>query len=139
MQYVMLAVSDCGVGMAQETIQRAFEPFFTTKKHGTGAGLGLSQVHGFIKQSGGHVKIYSEIGEGTTVKIYFPRFTYDGAVQTVERAAPETSVQGTETILVVEDEEDVRTFVTTILRERGFRVLSAAHADAALQQLRQDT
>ncbi len=138
-QYVMLAVSDCGVGMGQETIQQAFEPFFTTKAHGTRAGLGLSQVHGFIKQSGGHVKIYSEIGEGTTVKIYLPRFTDGEAVQTVEQGAPETAVRGTETILVVEDEEDVRTFVTTILRERGFRVLAAAHADAALQQLQQDT
>jgi signal transduction histidine kinase/CheY-like chemotaxis protein len=138
-QYVMLAVSDCGVGMAQETIQQAFEPFFTTKTHGTRAGLGLSQVHGFIKQSGGHVKLYSEIGEGTTVKIYLPRFTDGEAVQTVEPGAPETAVRGTETILVVEDEEDVRTFVTTILRERGFRVLAAAHADAALQQLQQDT
>lgn len=139
-QYVLLAVSDCGVGMAQETIQQAFEPFFTTKKkHGTGTGLGLSQVHGFIKQSGGHVKIYSEIGEGTTVKIYLPRFTHDEAVQTAEQGAPETSVHGTETILVVEDEEDVRTFVTAILRERGFRVLTAAHAEAALQQLRQES
>jgi signal transduction histidine kinase len=138
-EYVMLAVSDCGVGMGQETIQQAFEPFFTTKAHGTRAGLGLSQVHGFIKQSGGHVKIYSEIGEGTTVKIYLPRFTDGEAVQTVEQGAPETAVRGTETILVVEDEEDVRTFVTTILRERGFRVLAAAHADAALQQLQQDT
>jgi signal transduction histidine kinase/CheY-like chemotaxis protein len=138
-QYVMLAVSDCGVGMGQETIQQAFEPFFTTKTHGIRAGLGLSQVHGFIKQSGGHVKIYSEIGEGTTVKIYLPRFTDGEAVQTVEQGAPETAVRGTETILVVEDEEDVRTFVTTILRERGFRVLAAAHADAALQQLQQDT
>jgi signal transduction histidine kinase len=139
-QYVLLAVSDCGAGMARETIQQAFEPFFTTKKkHGTGTGLGLSQVHGFIKQSGGHVKIYSEIGEGTTVKIYLPRFTHDKTVQTVQPGPPETAVQGTETILVVEDEEDVRTFVTTILRERGFRVLTAAHADGALQQLQQDT
>jgi signal transduction histidine kinase len=138
-QYVMLAVSDCGVGMAQETIQQAFEPFFTTKQHGAGTGLGLSHVHGFIKQSGGHVKIYSEIGEGTTVKIYLPRFTHAEGVQTVEQGVPETAVQGTETILVVEDEEDVRTFVTTILRERGFRVLTATHADAALNQLRQDT
>jgi Histidine kinase-, DNA gyrase B-, and HSP90-like ATPase len=116
---VMLAVSDCGGGVAQETIQQAFEPFFTTKQHGAGAGLGLSQVHGFTKQSGGHVKVYSQVGEGTTVKIYLPRFTHDEAIQTVERGAPETSVQGTETILVVEDEEDVRTFVTTILREGG--------------------
>jgi signal transduction histidine kinase/CheY-like chemotaxis protein len=138
-QYVMLAVSDCGVGMSQETIQQAFEPFFTTKQHGAGTGLGLSQVHGFIRQSGGHVKIYSEIGEGTTVKIYLPRFIHAEGVQTVEQGPAETAVQGIETILVVEDEEDVRTFVTTILRERGFRVLTAAHADAALRQLRQDT
>jgi CheY-like chemotaxis protein len=138
-QYVMLAVSDGGVGMAKETIEQAFEPVFTTKKLGMGTGLGVSQVHGFIKQSGGHIKIYSEIGEGTTVKIYLPRFSHGEAVQTVEQGATETAVQGTETILVVEDEEDVRTFVTTILRERGFRVLTAAHADAALWQLRQDS
>jgi PleD family two-component response regulator len=100
-------------------------------------GLGLSQVHGFIKQSGGHVKIYSEVGEGTTVKIYLPRFTGGETSRSVEQTTIETVVQGTETVLVVEDEDDVREFVATILTERGFRVLTAADADAALQQLRQ--
>jgi PleD family two-component response regulator len=100
-------------------------------------GLGLSQVHGFIKQSGGHVKIYSEVGEGTTVKIYLPRFTGGETSRSVEQTTIETVVQGTETVLVVEDEDDVREFVATILTERGFRVLTAADADAALQQVRQ--
>jgi signal transduction histidine kinase/ActR/RegA family two-component response regulator len=136
-QYVMLAVSDSGIGMTQETIQQAFEPFFTTKQQGRGTGLGLSQAHGFIKQSGGHVKIYSEVGEGTTVKIYLPRFTNGDASALVEQTTPETAIRGSETILVVEDDEDVRRFVVTILGERGFRVLTADDADAALQQLRQ--
>jgi signal transduction histidine kinase len=137
-QYVMIAVSDSGVGMTQETMQQAFEPFFTTKEHGQGTGLGLSQVHGFIKQSGGHVKIYSELGEGTTVKIYLPRFLDTKIPQSVEQSTPEAAVQGTDTILVVEDDVDVRTFVTTILRERGFRVLTAGDANTALKQLRDD-
>jgi signal transduction histidine kinase len=137
-QYVMLAVSDGGVGMTQDTIRQAFEPFFTTKEHGRGTGLGLSQVHGFIKQSGGHVKIYSEVGEGTTVKIYLPRFTDAKTSPSAEQALVETTTQGSETILLVEDDVDVRKFVATILSEKGFRVLTAAHAEAALQQLRRD-
>jgi CheY-like chemotaxis protein len=137
-QYVMLAVSDSGIGMTQDTIQQAFEPFFTTKEHGRGTGLGLSQVHGFIKQSGGHVKIYSEVGEGTTVKIYLPRFTDAKTSLWVEPASVETGVQGSETILLVEDEVDVRKFVATILGEKGYRVLTAGDAEAALQQLRRD-
>jgi signal transduction histidine kinase len=138
-QYVMLAVSDGGVGMAWDTIQQAFEPFFTTKEHGRGTGLGLSQVHGFIKQSGGHVKIYSEVGQGTTVKIYLPRFTAVKASPCRDEAPVETAMQGGgKIVLLVEDDEDVRNFVATILSEKGFQVLAAADADTALQQLRQN-
>jgi signal transduction histidine kinase len=138
-QYVLLAVSDGGIGMTQETIEQAFEPFFTTKEHGQGTGLGLSQVHGFIKQSGGHVKIYSEVGEGTTVKIYLPRYIDAKTSSSIEPAPVETPLQAKgETILLVEDDADVRKFVVTILIERGLRVLTAADADTALQQLRQD-
>jgi signal transduction histidine kinase/ActR/RegA family two-component response regulator len=139
-QYVLLAVSDGGIGMTQETIQQAFEPFFTTKEHGRGTGLGLSQVHGFIKQSGGHVKIYSEIGEGTTVKIYLPRYIDANAPSSVESPPVETPLRARgETILLVEDDADVRHFVATILIQQGFRVLTAADADTALRQLRLDT
>ena len=133
-QYVMIAVSDTGVGMAPDVIARAFEPFFTTKGEGQGTGLGLSQVYGFVKQSGGHVKIYSELGEGTTVKIYLPRTrkTQDGPV-----GSPEPPVQGgTETILVVEDDADVRDAVREMLVDLGYAVLEAEHAHGALDVLR---
>src|SRR6476620_5514669 len=109
-QYVMLAVSDTGSGMPSDVIARAFDPFFTTKEIGHGTGLGLSQVYGFVKQSRGHVKIYSEVGEGTTIKIYLPRVhavaarTESEAEEVVPRGAPH------ETILVVEDDEDVRNY-----------------------------
>src|ERR1700734_96247 len=99
----MIGVASCGTGMDKATIERAFEPFFTTKESGKGTGLGLSQVYGFVRQSLGNVKIYSEPGEGTTVKIYLPRFT-GGEVQEEDKVAGETGViNGAEAILVVED------------------------------------
>jgi signal transduction histidine kinase/DNA-binding response OmpR family regulator len=133
-QYVMIAVSDTGAGMAPDVIARAFEPFFTTKGEGQGTGLGLSQVYGFVKQSGGHVKIYSELGEGTTVKIYLPRTrkAQEGAA-----VSSEQPVQGgNETILVVEDDRDVRSAVREMLIDLGYAVIEAENARGALDVLR---
>ncbi|WP_323141841.1 hybrid sensor histidine kinase/response regulator [Massilia phyllosphaerae] len=129
-QYVMLAVTDTGTGMAPEVLAKAFEPFFSTKEEGKGSGLGLSMVYGFVKQSGGHVKIYSEAGQGTTVKIYLPR-TLAGE-EAVGALEPQQAVGGTETILVAEDDEAVRATVVEMLTALGYRVLKAADAASAL-------
>jgi PAS domain S-box-containing protein len=130
-QYVLIAVSDNGVGMSREVVEHAFEPFFTTKAVGQGTGLGLSQVYGFVKQSGGHVKIYSEVGEGTTVKIYLPRLL--GGLPVKETVAAGSGVEGLgETILVVEDDSDVRTYIVEVLRGLSYEVLEAQDADSAL-------
>ena len=135
-QYVMLAVSDTGFGMTKDVIEKAFEPFFTTKNLGEGTGLGLSQVYGFIKQSGGHVKIYSEPDEGTTVRLYFPRITVAADAGEETRPLPTMAdLGGQETILVVEDDEDVRSYTTEVLRELGYHVLEAAEGDLALSLL----
>src|SRR5256714_10775173 len=107
----MVAVRDSGSGMTHEVMTRAFEPFFTTKPAGVGTGLGLSQVYGFAKQSGGHIRIYSEVGQGTTIKIYFPRLTAQAGVPPwIEREGARASIvpsDGTETVLVVEDDAQV--------------------------------
>jgi CheY-like chemotaxis protein len=135
----MLAVSDTGIGMTRDVIEKAFEPFFTTKQIGEGTGLGLSQVYGFVKQSGGHIKIYSEPGEGTTVRIYFPRASLTtGTAEEPRRQSRVLELGGTETILVVEDDADVRSYTTEILRELGYRVLEAHEGDAALSLLASD-
>ena len=134
--YVVIAVSDTGIGMAREVMARVFEPFFTTKEVGRGTGLGLSQVYGFVKQSGGHVSVYSEEGCGTTVKIYLPRFTGSS----IEDAASELvgleprGVQG-ETILVVEDDAEVRAFSAEVLRDAGYEILEACDGTMALRIL----
>jgi signal transduction histidine kinase len=131
-QYVMLAVTDTGSGMSGEVATKAFDPFFTTKKSGLGTGLGLSQVYGFVKQSGGHVKIYSEVGKGTTVKVYLPRhFGTEQARPAAARTTLPTS-DGSVAVLVVEDEEGVRRYTTDALRDLGYRVLEADGAKAAL-------
>jgi len=133
-QYVMIAVSDTGSGMPEDVIAKAFDPFFTTKEVGRGTGLGLSQVYGFVKQSGGHVKIYSEIGQGTTVKVYLPRLL--GPVAEVEGAQTDSTLplgESQEVILVVEDEPGVRQFSVDALTELGYRVLEANGAAAALK------
>nr|WP_271523920.1 PAS domain-containing sensor histidine kinase [Bradyrhizobium sp. CCBAU 53380] len=137
-QYVVICVSDTGSGMAPEVLIHAFEPFFTTKDPGQGTGLGLSQVYGFVKQSGGHVKIYSEVGEGTTIKMYFPRYT--GSAQPDSDDAREFTSEGAsvETILVVEDDADLRGYVSDVLRDLNYRVLSAGSAQAALTTLLQE-
>ncbi|HZK90918.1 MAG TPA: ATP-binding protein [Stellaceae bacterium] len=131
-QFVIVAVSDTGTGMTPEVIRKAFDPFFTTKDIGQGTGLGLSQVYGFIKQSGGHAKIYSEIGDGTTIKLYLPRLLGVGAAAEEEPSGERSRLRGgTEIILVVEDESDVRNFVVDMLRELGYQVIEAADGAAA--------
>jgi len=135
-QYVVIAVADNGVGMPPEIVRKAFDPFFTTKDVGQGTGLGLSQVYGFVKQSGGHVKIYSELGQGTTVKIYLPRLATASARADQQPAAAEPP-RGSknEMVLVVEDEADVRGFTVDMLRELGYGVMEAEDAHAALRLL----
>lgn len=140
-QYVMIAVTDTGSGMPREVRERAFEPFYTTKEVGKGTGLGLSMIYGFVKQSGGHVKIYSEEGQGTTIKIYLPRLLREPAPE--EEAANITAGFETsprqETILVVEDDDDVRAYTVECLRELDYRVLEAHDGASALRLLeRQD-
>jgi signal transduction histidine kinase len=133
-QYAMIAVSDTGVGMSPEVVARAFDPFFTTKETGRGTGLGLSQVFGFVKQSGGHVKIYSELGQGTTVKMYFPRLTTGAAEQPAQIGTAPGAGTG-ESILLVEDNDDVRAFTADVLRQLGYRVTTAPDGRAALSVL----
>ncbi len=132
--YVMLAISDTGCGMDKETQSHLFEPFFTTKEKGKGTGLGLSTVYGIIKQSGGNIWTYSEPGLGTTFKIYLPRVeeishVYKPDIRRIEMEAP----GGTETILLVEDEEAVRSMVSKVLQNKGYRVLEASHGNQALE------
>ena len=136
--YIALSVTDTGHGMTRDTLSHAFEPFFTTKEAGQGTGLGLSQVYGFVKQSGGHVKIYSEIGHGTAIKMYFPR--YDGASVAIASEADEPLAEGDrrETILVVEDDENLRSYISDLLRDLNYRVISSPSAQSALTILLQD-
>jgi PAS domain S-box-containing protein len=134
-EYVLICVSDTGVGMTQEVLERAFEPFFTTKPIGQGTGLGLSQVFGFVKQSGGNVKMYSRPGHGTTVKIYLPRVSEATMAQEQLRAEKRQSGKRSEHILIVEDNEGVRAFAADALRDFGFNVLEASDASEALRTL----
>ncbi|HEY1795233.1 MAG TPA: ATP-binding protein [Stellaceae bacterium] len=134
-QYVMLALSDTGTGMSQEVIASAFDPFFTTKDIGQGTGLGLSQVYGFVKQSNGHVKIYSELGEGTTVRIYLPRLTGDAALDEEAAVTSTPSGDGSEIILLVEDDDAVREINASTLRELNYAVIEAEDGPKALQIL----
>ena len=127
--YVMLAVSDSGSGMPAEIRDKAFEPFFTTKAVGKGSGLGLSMVYGFVKQSGGHIKIYSEQGHGTTIRLYLPP-ARGAADAPTSPAAPVAG--GSETILVVEDDSLVRNFVIAQLQALGYKTIAAADSRAAM-------
>ena len=137
-QYVLLSVSDSGSGIAPDLIERVFEPFFTTKSGGEGSGLGLSMVHGFVKQSNGHIRIYSEVGHGTTVKIYLPRLV---KAEVMLAAPPELAprdatlqrAQPAETVLAVEDNDHVREYARAALEDLGYRVIEARDAAEALQ------
>ncbi len=133
-RYIMLAVGDNGVGMSQDTREHAFDPFFTTKEAGKGTGLGLATVYGIVKQSGGYVWIYSEPGLGTTVKLYLPEVSAVAAFATSEpRPASTEPMRGSETILLVEDEEAVRGLTVRILQKQGYRVFAAQHGREAME------
>jgi len=138
-QYVILSVTDTGAGIAPDVLERVFEPFFTTKQVSKGSGLGLAMVHGFVKQSGGHVRIYSEVGHGTTVKIYLPRLIAASAVASApaERAEPPAlrPARPQEAVMVVEDNDGVREYARGALQELGYSVLAARDATEALQLL----
>ncbi len=135
-QYVLIAISDTGSGIAPEQLERVFEPFFTTKPFGKGTGLGLSMVYGFVKQSQGHIKIYSERGEGTTVKMYLPRAGVHEAPKAAMPAPPQ-DLRGTETILLVEDNELVSRFACDQLQDLGYTVITARSGAEALECVRQ--
>src|SRR6202030_2157415 len=124
--YVMLAVSDTGTGMPAEVRDKVLEPFFTTQEGANGSGLGLSMVYGFVKQSGGHIKIYSEEGHGTTIRLYLPPAS--GHAETPVRK-PSPLMSGTETVMVVEDDSLVRNFVIAQLHSLGYRTIAAADGD----------
>ena len=134
--YVLMSISDTGSGMTQEVLEHAFEPFFTTKPLGQGTGLGLSQVFGFVKQSGGNVMLYSRPGHGTTVKLYLPRMNGDAVADDGERSEVTAPIaKQSASILVVEDNDDVRAFSGDALRDYGFNVLEASNAPEALRIL----
>ena len=136
-QYVMISVTDTGSGMPKDVIERAFDPFFTTKPAGAGTGLGLSQVYGFVKQSGGHVRIYSEANEGTTVRIYLPRSFARGEI-VAPKLTPDEPVSGNqETIVVVEDDPDVRNYVAETLIALNYQVKQMSDPEAALAVVKQ--
>ncbi len=134
-QYVSLAVCDSGTGMSEDTMARVFEPFFTTKEVGKGTGLGLSMVYGFVKQSGGHLRIDSSLGRGTTVTLYLPRFRGQLVREAGASKTPAEKARAGETILVVEDDLDVRAYSCEVLRELGYRVLEAGDGMSAVEYL----
>jgi PAS domain S-box-containing protein len=135
-QYVMIAVADTGAGMSAETVSRVFEPFFTTKGVGKGTGLGLSQVYGFARQSGGHVRLYSELGHGTTVKLYLPRDYSTDAKPEKQLSQTKELHGGSETILIVEDDAELQSWSVSILDELGYSVMSASSGPEALKEIR---
>jgi two-component system, cell cycle sensor histidine kinase and response regulator CckA len=133
---VLLTVADTGIGMDAETQARIFEPFFTTKELGKGTGLGLSTVYGVVRQSGGHIWVYSEPGQGTTFKVYLPRAGQTARLQQAP-ASPAESLRGSETILLVEDEEALRGLARSLLEDSGYTVLEAELPEAATEIARQ--
>jgi CheY-like chemotaxis protein len=132
--YAVLEVADTGTGMSPETLKRVFEPFFTTKDVGKGSGLGLSMVYGFVKQSGGHAHIRSEVGRGTSVYLYLPRTQANAEQASFQFEGQGDLPRGEETLLVVEDNDEVRTTVVDLLASLGYRVLDAANGHQALEQ-----
>jgi PAS domain S-box-containing protein len=134
-QYVSISVTDNGTGMTKGVIAHAFEPFFTSKEIGQGTGLGLSQVYGFVKQSGGHVKIYSELGQGTTVRIYLPRAHAKKTGEHPVQGSVAPTAYGREIVLVVEDDDDVRSFICATLTDLKYTILQASDAPSALEVL----
>ncbi|HTQ59758.1 MAG TPA: ATP-binding protein [Candidatus Solibacter sp.] len=133
--YVMIAVSDTGIGMDSKTLGRIFEPFFTTKEKGKGTGLGLATAYGIVKQSEGHIWVYSEVGRGTTFKVYFPRTEEPDSVETETPVTAESAAGASQTILLVEDEESLRELGTEILRQCGYQVMQAGSPKEALALL----
>jgi CheY-like chemotaxis protein len=133
---VMIAVSDNGCGIARDVLPHVFEPFFTTKEVGRGSGLGLSQVYGFAKESGGHVQIYSEVGMGTTVKLYLPKSSTQPVAESRRTLMPLRVANGGETVLVVEDDEDVLAMAVESLSDLGYKVLIAHDGEEALAIVR---
>jgi CheY-like chemotaxis protein len=134
--YVMISVTDTGVGMPPDIVAKAFDPFFTTKPIGQGTGLGLSMIYGFARQTGGHVRIFSEEGHGTTILFYLPRYSGDGRAETAEPANGALVRGDGETVLVVEDEPAVRLLLLELLRELGYSTIEAIDSTTALQVLR---
>jgi CheY-like chemotaxis protein len=132
--YVVIAVTDTGTGMTPDVVAKAFDPFFTTKPIGEGTGLGLSMIYGFVKQCAGHVRIYSEVGAGSSIKLYFPRAV--AVAEAEEEVAAELPLGRGETVLVVEDDPTVRLLMVDVLDELGYRHLEAPHGNAALPILR---
>jgi signal transduction histidine kinase/CheY-like chemotaxis protein len=138
-QYVVMCVTDTGIGMSKETIDRAFDPFYTTKPLGEGTGLGLSMVYGFARQSGGLSRIYSELGQGTTVKVYLPRYHGDPDAGTMDEMVHiDSSAHEGETVLVVDDEPSVRTLVGEVLRDLGYAAVEAHDGASAMKVLQSD-
>jgi len=131
-RYVLLSVSDTGSGMDDKTLSHIYEPFFTTKEPGQGTGLGLSMVYGIVKQSEGYIWVYSEPGKGTTLKLYFPQHE-EGVPPPVERSAEVQPLEGTETILVVEDDDALRKLTIALLQSTGYRVLEADNGESAMK------
>jgi CheY-like chemotaxis protein len=131
--YVVMSVSDTGSGMSPEVVAKAFDPFFTTKPIGQGTGLGLSMIYGFVRQSGGHIRIYSEEGDGTTIKLYLPRFASNVAADGVSADKPGAPrAQSGETVLVVEDDPAVRLLIVEVLQDLGYIAIEAGDAGSAL-------
>ena len=138
-QYLALSVSDTGVGIPPDVIARVFEPFFTTKPTGQGTGLGLSMIYGFVQQSGGQIRIHSIVGQGTTVRLYLPRYEGDASTDdAIADAGPVAFPRTGETVLVVDDEQTVRMLVADVLGDLGYSVIEAADSVAGLKLLRSD-